>query len=94
MKYLPLILLLISLLISPAIGSKLPSDSRQAHQAADGIYELRMRAAYNEWGSNHRKPGESDQQHFSTINAQDQERWNAVRTAFHNLDEAMKRAGY
>lgn len=88
-------LLSLLVLLSAAIwAAKIPLDSREAHQAADGIYELRFRAAFNEWGVNHRKPDESDAEHFSTMNAGDLERWKAVRKAWNDLDEAMTRAGY
>jgi len=73
----------------------LPVDAIESHRYADGVLGPRFFAAMNDFVYQHphdSKPGAWD--HVHTLNAGDLQRYRAVRSAFREMDEAMKRAGY
>lgn len=85
-------LLMLSLLLTMAIASKLPVDSVDAHRRADGILYPRFMAAMNEFALDHGEP--NDPGHFDKLHTQDVEHIRAVRETFKAWDQAMKQAGY
>ena len=88
-------LFLIAGVTAVALLCAIPRESSESHAYADAVLEPRLSAAYNDWRYQHpkdKKPAAWD--HVHTLDAGDLKRYQLVRQAWRELDEAMKRAGY
>jgi hypothetical protein len=79
----------IFLLFAKAVNARAYSDD-EAHRQFDGVLHPRFIAAMNEWALAHPRTPE----HYATFDVKDAKRWQAVRAAWRELDEAAKRMGY
>lgn len=82
-------------LFSAAADASTSPDATEAHKYADGVLLQRFTAAVNDWRYQHPqdRPGK-DWEHCGNLDAGDVRRFQTVREAFRELDQAMKRAGY
>lgn len=86
---------IVAAVIAVCLLAAIPSVSSESHAYADAVLEPRLSAAYNDWRYQHphdKRPGTWD--HAFALDAGDVKRYQVVRAAWRELDEAMKRAGY